>query len=107
MAWPVTAFALTARSNCLQGMEWKGHTISPTIVRPERRPWRFAIWSSCTSWPNKSFRRENAFPADLFVRPEEWAMERSKHPFAGAWLYPWLKQNDSVTQSKKRKGFKG
>ena len=24
MAWPVTAFALTARSNCLQGMEWKG-----------------------------------------------------------------------------------
>uniref|UniRef100_UPI004024CD12 hypothetical protein n=1 Tax=Segatella hominis TaxID=2518605 RepID=UPI004024CD12 len=48
-----------------------------------------------------------AIPADLFVRPEEWAMERSKQPFAGAWLYPWLKQNDSVTQSKKRKGFKG
>lgn len=25
MAWPVTAFALTARSNCLQGMEWAHH----------------------------------------------------------------------------------
>ena len=43
-------------------------------------------------------------PSDLFVRSEEWAMERSEQPFEGAWLYPWLKQKNSATQSKKRKG---
>lgn len=45
-----------------------------------------------------------AIPSDLFIRPEEWARERNKQPFEGAWLYPWLKQKDSATQSKKRKG---
>lgn len=29
-------------------------------------------------------------PSDLFIRSEAWAKERSKQPFASAWLYPWL-----------------
>lgn len=42
-------------------------------------------------------------PADLFIRPEEWARERSKQPFEGAWLYPWLREKGTVTKSKKQK----
>ena len=31
-------------------------------------------------------------PSDLFIRSEAWAKERSKQPFASAWLYPWLRK---------------
>lgn len=44
-----------------------------------------------------------AIPADLFIRPEAWAMERSKQPFEGAWLYPWLREKGTVTKSKQQK----
>jgi hypothetical protein len=30
-------------------------------------------------------------------------MERSKQPFEGAWLYPWLREKGTVTKSKKQK----
>lgn len=45
----------------------------------------------------------DTIPSDLFVRSEEWAMERSKQPFDGAWLYPWLREKGTVTKSKKQK----
>ena len=44
-----------------------------------------------------------AIPADLFIRPEAWAMERRKQPFEGAWLNPWLREKGTVTKSKKQK----
>jgi hypothetical protein len=31
-------------------------------------------------------------PSDLFISSEAWAKERSKQPFASAWLYPWLRK---------------
>lgn len=43
-------------------------------------------------------------PSDLFIRPEEWARERSKQAFEGAWLYPWLKKRILQHNQKKRKG---
>ena len=42
-------------------------------------------------------------PSDLFIRSEAWAKERSKQPFEGAWLYPWLREKGTVTKSKKQK----